>query len=133
MGSKRKKKERRQAHISRGREPKMSAVILELAEPLLKRYGDTPGRCQNIIALAIAAWNKAVLPADMREGFDKKVLAAITQPGKTAEAAKVQAYIMDTIAERRAERYPHLRKYIVNFDFVQSEGNFALNIASAEL
>jgi hypothetical protein len=133
MGSKKRKRKQHQAKTTRDGEPRMSAVILELAEPLLKKYGNTPGRWQNIIALAIAAWNKAVLPANMQAAFDRKVLAAIARPGKDAEAAEVQVYIMDVIAKRRAERYPHLRKFIVSFDFVQSEGKFALNVASAPI
>jgi hypothetical protein len=69
----------------------------------------------------------------MQEGFQRSVLDAVAQPGKGAEALEVIAYIMRLIAERRQEYYPHLQKYIVNFDFGPSEGSFALNVASAPI
>ena len=114
-----------------GDEPKMSAVILDLAEPLLKKYGDNPKRSQSIIALTIAAWNKAVLPAAMQEDFQKSVVGAVAPPGKMAEGIEVVTYITNLIAERRRKYYPDLQKYIVNFDFDESEGEFRLNVASA--
>jgi hypothetical protein len=111
----------------------MSAVILELAEPLLKKYGDTPARCKSIVALAIAAWNKIVLPTEMRADFQKKVLDAVVAPDKMAGGVEVIDYITSVIAERRKKYYPHLRRYIVNFDFGPSEGMFALNVASTPI
>jgi hypothetical protein len=124
--------ERRRAAMSGG-EPKMSAVILELAEPLLKRYGDTPSLSHNIIALTIAAWNKAVLPADMQEGFDEKVLQALGPIGNSRDGREVIAYTMNLIAERTKQYYPNLRKYIVSFDIDVLEGKTSLNVASAAL
>ncbi|MEI8376789.1 MAG: hypothetical protein WCJ35_28575 [Planctomycetota bacterium] len=111
----------------------MSAVILKLAEPLLKKYGDTPTRCKSIVAFAIAAWNKIVLPPEMQAEFQRMVLDAVVPPDKMAEGGEVIDYIMSVIAERRKTYYPHLRKYIVSFDFCPSEGMFALNVASAEI
>jgi hypothetical protein len=124
---------RRRRDAKRSGEPKMSAVILELAEPLLKRYGDTPSLSHNIIALTIAAWNKAVLPADMQEGFDEKVLQALGPIDNSQDGREVIAYTMNLIAERRKQYYPHLRKYILSFDIDVSEGKTSLNVASASL
>ena len=111
----------------------MSAVVLELAEPLLKKYGDTPRRSQSIIALTIAAWNKAVLPAEMQEGFDQKVLHALGPVGNSADGREVITYTMNLIAERRKTYYPHMRKYIVDFELGVSEGKISLHVASAEI
>lgn len=124
---------RRRRDAKRSGEPKMSAVILELAEPLLKRYSDTPRITHSIIALTIAAWNKAVLPLNMQEGFDEKVLQALGPMGDTKDGREVIAYTMNLIAERRKQYYPNLRKYIVSFDIDVSEGKTSLNVASAEL
>jgi len=124
---------RKRRDAKRSGEPKLSAVILELAEPLLKRYGDTPRTARSIIALAIAAWNKAVLPATMQEGFDEQVLHALGPIGDTKDGREVIAYTMNVIAERRKQYYPNLRKYIVSFDIDVSEGQTRLNVASAEL
>jgi hypothetical protein len=43
-------------------ETSMSAVVLQLAEPLLKQHGKTPQRSEAIIMLTIAAWNKSMFP-----------------------------------------------------------------------
>jgi hypothetical protein len=43
-------------------EAKMSAVVLQLAEPLLKQHGKTPQQAAAIIMLTIAAWNKSMFP-----------------------------------------------------------------------
>jgi len=135
----RKKKKNRaasaqQSHLPQnGSEPKMSAVILKLAEPLLKKYGDTPARCKSIVTFAIVAWNKMVLPTEMQAEFQKNVLDAVVAPDKMAEGGEVIDYITSVIAERRKQYYPHLRKYIVSFDFGPSEGMFALNVASAAI
>ena len=41
---------------------KMSEVILKLAEPLLKKYGDIDKRIKTIIFLTIFEWNRLMLP-----------------------------------------------------------------------
>jgi hypothetical protein len=92
-----------------------------------------PGLSQNIIALTIAAWNKAVLPAEMQEGFDQKVLHALGPMSDSREGREVIAYTMNLIAGRRRKYYPHLRRYIVSFAFGPSEGMFILNVASAPI
>ena len=45
-------------------EARMSAVILQVAEPLLKQHGKTPQRAEAIIMLTIAGWNKSMFPPD---------------------------------------------------------------------
>ncbi len=114
-------------------QPRMSAVILELAEPLLKRYGNTPKLRQNVVTLTIAAWNKAVLPLNMQEGFDEKVLQTLGPIGDSKDGREVIAYTMNLIAEQRKKLYPHLRKYIVDFEIGEVEGRVSLNVASADL
>jgi hypothetical protein len=66
-------------------------------------------------------------------GRIRKLLSVRHLVEKDAEALEVIAYIMRLIAERRQEYYPHLQRYIVDFDFGPSEGSFALNIASAPI
>ena len=46
-------------------EAKMSAVVLQLAEPLMKQHGSTPERAVAIIMLAIGGWNKSMFPPDV--------------------------------------------------------------------
>lgn len=133
MASKKRKKKSRRRVAGRGAQPKMSAVILELADPLLKRYASTPDLTQKIIAIAIAAWNKAVLPADMQEGFDRKVLESLGRAADDKEGREVVTYIMEFMAEQRRRYYPNLWKYIVSFDIGESGGQISLNVASTAL
>jgi len=45
---------------------KMSEVILKLADPLLKQFGDNDKRIKTIIYLTIIEWNRLMLPVDER-------------------------------------------------------------------
>ena len=42
-------------------EARMSAVILETAEPFLKQHGKIPERAKAVLMLVIAGWNKALV------------------------------------------------------------------------
>ena len=53
---------------------KMSAVILKLAEPLLKKYGDDDKRIETIISLTIAEWNRLMLPEGEREKYQDEMM-----------------------------------------------------------
>ena len=55
-------------------EARMSAVILEVAEPLLKRHGKTPERAKAVIMLVVAGWNKALLPPDKQPALEKEII-----------------------------------------------------------
>jgi len=109
----------------------MSAVILELADPLLKQHA--PDLTPKILALAMAGWNKAVLPADMREDIDRSVLEALGRDTDDEEARAVVTHIMEFMAEQRRKHYPHLWKCIVDYDIQESEGQINLNVVSTPL
>src|SRR4051812_33524259 len=55
-------------------EPKMSAVILQLVEPLLKRHGKTPERAEAIISLAVAGWNKSMFPIEHQPAIETDLI-----------------------------------------------------------
>ncbi len=52
-------------------EAKMSAVILQLAEPLIRKHGKTVERAEAIIMLTIAGWNKSMFPTDKQPIIEK--------------------------------------------------------------
>ena len=81
-------------------EARMSAVILEVAEPLLKQYGKTPERAKAVIMLVVAGWNKALLPSDKQPTLEKKIIDLLVPEDGSAEAIGVAVHIMDTAAER---------------------------------
>lgn len=64
----------------------MSAVILQLAEPLLERHGDTPEQAESIIRLTIAGWNKSMFPPDKQPLIVKDLIDAfVPKDGMAAD------------------------------------------------
>ncbi len=88
------------------RQEKMSAVILQLAEPLLKRHGKTAEQAEAIISLAVAGWNKSLLPPDHQPEIEKELIDCFVPKDGSAEAVGVAIHFMDFVAARRAFRAP---------------------------
>jgi len=112
---------------------KMSAVILKLAEPLLKEYGDDNKRIETIVSLTIAEWNRLMLPDGEQENFQDVMIDKLVPPGEEAATVGSLLYISDLIAERKKKYFPNLKKVIVNQELIVSNGNITLNIASAPI
>jgi hypothetical protein len=112
---------------------KMSAVILKLAEPLLKKYGDDDKRIETIVSLTIAEWNRLLLPEDEREKFQDVMVDTLSPPDDDAAMVGSLLYISDLIAERKKKYFPNLKKVILNQELIVSNGNITLNIASAPM
>jgi len=112
---------------------KMSAVILKLAEPLLKKYGDDDKRIETIIFLTIAEWNRLLLPEDSQENFQDEIFDTLSPPGDDAATVGSLLYISDLISERKKKYFPDLKKVIIDRELFVSNGNITLNIASAPI
>ena len=112
-------------------EAKMSAVVLEVAGPLLKQHGKTPERAEAVIMLVVAGWNKALLPPDKQPPIEKEIIDRLVPADGSAEAVGVAVHIMDTAAERREKLFPDLRKIIVDYELDISGGRMTLNASSA--
>ena len=113
--------------------PKMSAVILELAEPLLEEHGTDPKRVESIVALTIVAWNKSLLPADKQDDVVRDAVNKIVPADGEAELVGAVIYMLELIEDRRKKLYPSVRKLVVDYDLHASEDNISLNIASMEI
>jgi len=111
----------------------MSAVILTLAVPLLKKYGTNFKRTESIIALAIAAWNKAMVPAKAQEDFQKGIIDIAVPTDGDAELVAATIEIMEMIEDRRKQIFPNLRVVIAKYDLQVSEGKLTLNVGSAPI
>jgi hypothetical protein len=114
-------------------EVRMSAVIAELAEPLLKEHGKTAERAEAIIALAIAAWNKSMFPPDKQAVIEKDLIDSFVPKDGSAEAIGGALYIMETLEARRNKLFPDLRKIIVDYDLEFSGRGLTLNVTSAPI
>jgi hypothetical protein len=114
-------------------EAKMSAVILQLAEPLLKQHGKTPERAEAIIMLTIAGWNKSMFPPDKQPLIEKDLINSFVPKDGNAEAVGVAVQIMDMTVERRERLFPDLRKIIVDYECSVSGGRLTLEVRSAPI
>jgi hypothetical protein len=85
-------------------EARMSAVILQLAEPLLKQHDKTPQRAEAIIMLTIAAWNKSIFPPENQPLIEKDLINSFVPKDGNAEDVGVAVQIMDMVIERRESR-----------------------------
>ena len=111
----------------------MSEVILKLAEPLLKKYGDIDKRIRSIISLTIFEWNRLMLPDGEREKYQDKMMDSLLPPDENAETVGSLLYLSDLIAERQKKYFPDIKKVIVDYELIISDGNITLNISSAPI
>ena len=114
-------------------EAKMSAVILQLAEPLMKQHGTTAERAEAFLMLTIAGWNKSMFPPDKQPLVEKDLINAFVPKDGSAEAVGLAVEVMDIIAERRQKLFPDLRKIIVDYDVEIAGGRLTLNVSSAPI
>ena len=114
-------------------EAKMSAVILQLAEPLMKRHGTTAERAEALLMLTIAGWNKSMFPPDKQPLVEKDLINAFVPKDGSAEGVGVAVEVMDIVAEQRQKLCPDLRKIIVDYDVEIGGGRLTLNVSSAPI
>jgi hypothetical protein len=114
-------------------EAKMSAVILQLADPLMKKHGATPEQAKAIIMLTIGGWNKSMFPPDTQPLIEKDLIDAFVPKDGSAEAVGVAVEVMDIIAERRLKLFPDLRKIIVDYEVKIGGGRLTLHVTSAPI
>ena len=114
-------------------EAKMSAVILQLAEPLMKQHGTTAERAESLLMLTIAGWNKSMFPPDQQPLVEKDLIDAFVPKDGSAEAVGVAVEVMGIVAERRRKLFPNLRKIIVDYEVEIGGGRLTLNVSSAPI
>ena len=109
---------------------KMSEVILKLADPLIKQFGDDDNRTKSIISLTILEWNRLMLPEGERNKFQDEMFDTLLPPNGDAEMVGSILYINELIAKRRKKYFPDLKKFIVDYELIISDGNITLNVSS---
>jgi hypothetical protein len=110
---------------------KMSEVILKLADPMLKEYGDNDKQIKTIISLTIIEWNRIMFPKDAREKFQEKMIDTLSPSAGEADTVGSILYISELIAERKKKYFPDLKRLIVDYELIVSDGDITLNISSA--
>lgn len=127
MPKKIKKKE--SFRLSENSERKMSEIILEFAEPVLRVANDEQTN-KNALTIAITCWDVALLPENEHEEIIGKI---VKEAMPTEQFWKDMENIVRMLIERKKSLYPHVKKIIVDHDIQFSNGNIILNIASTPL
>jgi len=110
---------------------KMSEVILKLAEPMLKEYGDNDKKIKTIISLTIIEWNRIMFPKDVGEKFQDEMIDTLSPEVGEADTVGSILYISKLIAKRQKKYFPDLKRLILDYELIVSEGDITLNISSA--
>lgn len=110
---------------------KMSEVILKLADPFLKQFGNNDNQIKAIISLTIFEWNRLMLPENEREKFQVEMFDTILPQGDDADMVGSILYINQLIAERRKKYFPDLKRFIVDYELIVVDDDITLNISSA--
>ena len=139
MSKKKNKRKKRRVPKGRGRVvvlggvPKMSEVILELADPLLDGDVANPKEVDFIVQLTIAAWNKAMFSADRQAAMERDIIDTLVPPDGDAEQVGTIIQAIEIVEERRKKLFPNLRRFVVDYDLQVSEGRVALNVLSESM
>ena len=139
MSKKKNNRKRRAVPAGRGRvvvfggEPKMSEVILDLADPLLDGDVSNPKEVDFIVQLTIAAWNKAMFPADRQAAMEKDIIDTLVPPDGDAEQVGTIIQAMEIVDDRRKKLFPNLRRFVLDYDLRVSERRVALNVISESM
>ncbi len=113
--------------------PKMSEVILDLADPLLDGDVSNPKEVDFIIQLTIAAWNKAMFPADRQAAMEKEIIDILVPPDGKAEKIGTVIQALEIVDDRRKKLFPNLRRFVGDYDLQVSGGRVALNVISQSM
>lgn len=111
---------------------KISAAILEIAEPLMINYPQH-GRITVLIDLTIAAWNISLASGKTREKIENKIIEIIPRELDAVDLATIVKQI-DMLVERKNKLYNQIRYFIVSYNLsFDDEGQITLDINSAPI
>lgn len=114
-------------------EAKISAIIVQLAEPLIKEHATTAERAEAIIMLTIAGWNKSMFSAEKQPLIEEDLINCFVPRDGAAEAVAFAVEVMDRIVDQREKLFPDLRKIIVDYEVDIGRGQLNLNVTSAPI
>ncbi len=129
------KKKNKLQHAKLGEHPqkvfgdrKMSALIFEYAEPLVKKCKTFDHRYK-IITIAMTAWNLACLPLDKQEEEKKEVIREISRGGDL----EVQSFMEETInylLERKRNFFSYEKRIVVDYTITELDNTVNLTVIS---
>jgi hypothetical protein len=106
---------------------KMSDILMEFAEPLLKDC-DNDQEIEKAISMAVVSWNVALMPKTEQVDARKKILDTL-DPGDSAGRQAVME-IVDYLIYRKQTVYASNQRLIVNYKISKPDGEIRLIVAS---
>ncbi|MEM9904181.1 MAG: hypothetical protein AAF921_04065 [Cyanobacteria bacterium P01_D01_bin.44] len=108
---------------------KMSTILEEFIGPELEVTHDYH-EVEHLVAIAILAWNIALLPkAEQPSKLDKAIEIFDLPPNATATKHDFRAFLEDLIS-RKDTFFAQYKRHIVDFQVQKSPGRFHLSVAS---
>lgn len=110
--------------------PKLSAVLEDFIKPY-QEIASTDDAYRKLIALAVVAWNAAILSkAERKELIDTTINSIVTTAGE--EWRKDSEEVLRMLIKHKERHFPDDRRFIVDYRLTKTMGEFYLSVASVE-
>lgn len=108
---------------------KMSEVIKEFAEPLLKDC-NSDEEIKNATRFAILVWNASLLPLNDRGVVTEKLITQLTNSDHPDNKNTVKFFI-DMLMKRKEKMFPDIKRAILDCQFSGAGFNLRFDVASS--
>lgn len=114
-------------------EPKMSEVILKLAEPYIKMYWGNEIRVRSIISLSTMIWNMSFLSQEEQTKIEEKIIDEVLPKDGDAQDVAQMLRVFEELQERKKDLFPNSWNFILGHDLRIDGENIQLDISSAPI
>lgn len=118
--------------ISIVRDPKGHAKMSDVLERFVEPYEDdemTLNQRQNLLGIAVVAWNLALLPEDKRRGALKEIIKGILSGEDPLFQQEAREIITEMVA-RKDQLFADNQRYIVSYQLQDLGTEYHLTVAS---
>jgi hypothetical protein len=109
-------------NIEGSNQEKMSEIILNYAQPLLDA-SESDEQMKRSIFFAATLWNASFLEEAERNEFIRKMLIATDDQQNKDD-------VVEYFLARKAELYPDVKRVVIDYELVETEHSFHLNVVS---
>lgn len=109
---------------------KMSAVIIDFAQPYIEEYGDDDfNAIHNILSMAIIAWNASFMPEEDRQNAIEKVTKIFGEDDP--EASRAGRLMFQSLLARKQLLFADNQRLIVSYEVTLKDGSPYLTVTSS--
>ncbi len=108
---------------------KMSAVILEFADEILDQ-AQTKSQRESAVSIACVAWNMALLGSNASESAKEDIFKKFADSNQEIEDID---NILSFLIRKKLNKYPHVNRFVVDYQYTEVNGDRRLNVASTEM